>query len=84
MQQCILGEPRYARPLTRHEAPPLHHILTFIADLFIVLSTMTQTNGPSQGHLFDTKDLTPQTGEALEETLALLEEQAKYGAEEGM
>lgn len=45
----------------------------------LVLSTITQTKGTSQGSLFDTEDMTPLTGEAVAEMIRLLEEQAKYG-----
>ena len=44
-----------------------------------VLSSITQTGGTSSGSLFDTKDMTPLTGEAVAEMLRLHEEQAKYG-----
>jgi hypothetical protein len=50
----------------------------------MILSTMTQTHGTSSGFMFDTADMTPLTGPALEETLRLLEEQVPYGAPEGM
>jgi multiple sugar transport system substrate-binding protein len=49
----------------------------------MVISTMTQTTGPSSGHLFDTADMTPLTGLVLEEALRLLELQAKYGPPDG-
>ncbi|CAB9498272.1 Extracellular solute-binding protein family 1 [Seminavis robusta] len=45
----------------------------------LVLSTITQTQGTHQGSLFDSKDMTPLTGEALAEMLRIHEEQAKYG-----
>jgi len=45
----------------------------------LVLSSITQTGGTSSGSLFDTKDMTPLTGEAVAEMLRLHEEQAKYG-----
>ena len=43
------------------------------------MSSITQTGGTSTGSLFDTKDMTPLTGEAVAEMLRLHEEQAKYG-----
>ena len=45
----------------------------------LVLSSMTQTNGQSQGSLFDTKDMKPLTDDALFETLKLFEKQFKFG-----
>jgi multiple sugar transport system substrate-binding protein len=44
-----------------------------------VLSSMTQTKGSSEGSLFDTKDMTPLTSDALVETLKIFERQLKYG-----
>lgn len=44
-----------------------------------VLSSMTQTQGSFEGGLFDTKDMTPLTGEALMETLRIFEKQHKFG-----
>ena len=49
----------------------------------LVLSTITQTQGTSEGSLFDTKDMTPLTGEAMAEMLRIQEEQAKYGTFDG-
>jgi multiple sugar transport system substrate-binding protein len=49
----------------------------------LLISSMTQTLGASSGHFFDTKDMTPLTGEALEEALKLLEMQVKYGPDDG-
>lgn len=49
----------------------------------LVLSTITQTNGPEQGSLFDTNDLTPLTGEAMAEMLRIHEEMAEYGTPDG-
>ena len=49
----------------------------------LVLSTITQTQGTSEGSLFDTKDMTPLTGEAMAEMLRIQEEQAKYGTPDG-
>jgi len=48
----------------------------------LVLSTITQMQGTSTGSMFDTSDMTPLTGEAAAEMLRILEEQAKYGAED--
>ncbi|CAB9502712.1 Bacterial extracellular solute-binding protein [Seminavis robusta] len=47
--------------------------------LTLVLSSYTQTRGPSQGHLFDPTDMTPLAGEALAETIKMIELQATYG-----
>jgi len=44
-----------------------------------VLSSMTQTRGSSEGSLFDTKDMSPLTNDALVETLQIFEKQFKYG-----
>lgn len=44
-----------------------------------VLSSMTQTRGASEGSLFDTKDMSPLTHEALIETLKIFEKQHEYG-----
>eukprot|EP00984_Skeletonema_dohrnii_P016849 scaffold7548_cov104-Skeletonema_dohrnii-CCMP3373.AAC.3 len=44
-----------------------------------VLSSMTQTKGSSEGSLFDTKDMSPLTNDALVETLKIFEKQFKYG-----
>ena len=46
----------------------------------LVLSTITQTQGTSEGSLFDTKDMTPLTGEAAAEMLRIHEEHSKYGS----
>lgn len=46
----------------------------------MVLATITQTHGTSEGSLFDTKDMSPLLGEAAVEMLRIHEEQAKYGA----
>ena len=46
----------------------------------LVHSSMTQARGLIQGSLFDTDDMTPLAGEALEETIRLLEGQVEYGA----
>lgn len=45
----------------------------------LILSTITQAGGTSTGSLFDTKDMTPLTGEAVVEMLRIQEEQARYG-----
>jgi multiple sugar transport system substrate-binding protein len=45
----------------------------------LVISSYTQTKGPSQGHLFDPNDMEPLTGEAMVEVLKMLELQATYG-----
>jgi multiple sugar transport system substrate-binding protein len=45
----------------------------------LVLSSMTQFGGTEEGHLFDTKDMTPLLGEAFEKMLQLMEIQARYG-----
>jgi ABC-type glycerol-3-phosphate transport system substrate-binding protein len=45
----------------------------------LVISSYTQTRGPSQGHLFDPNDMEPLTGEAMVEALKMLELQATYG-----
>jgi len=44
-----------------------------------VLSSMTQTKGSSEGSLFDTKNMSPLTNDALVETLKIFEKQFKYG-----
>jgi len=49
----------------------------------LMLSQMTQTEGPWQGHSFDTKDMTPLTGPALEQVYKWMEEQVQYGAPDG-
>jgi multiple sugar transport system substrate-binding protein len=45
----------------------------------LVLSSMTQQRGTSEGHLFDTSDMSPLLDEAFVKTLELLEYQAMYG-----
>jgi multiple sugar transport system substrate-binding protein len=45
----------------------------------LVLSSMTQLDGYSQGHLFDTTTMKPLLGDALIQTLEWLEEQVQYG-----
>lgn len=49
----------------------------------LVLSTITQTEGTSTGSLFDTKDMTPLTGQAVAELLRLHEMHSMYGAPDG-
>ena len=49
----------------------------------MVLSTITQVNGASEGSLFDTEDMTPLLGEAAAEMIRIHQEQARYGAAEG-
>lgn len=44
-----------------------------------VLSSMTQTKGSSEGMLFDSKDMSPLTSDALVETLKVFEKAHKYG-----
>jgi len=58
---------------------PLPHCGAGMAWSVQVLSTMTQTKGSSEGELFDTKDMTPLTSDALVETLKIFERQLKYG-----
>lgn len=43
---------------------------------------MTQSKGTSSGHLFDSSDMKPLLGGALEEALILMEGQVKYGPED--
>ncbi|CAB9504717.1 acid type B receptor subunit 2 [Seminavis robusta] len=45
----------------------------------LILASITQTDGPTTGSMFDTKDMKPLTGEAFVETLRILEQQALYG-----
>ncbi len=58
---------------------PVPHCGAGIAWSVQVLSSMTQTKGSSEGSLFDTKDMTPLTSDALVETLKIFERQLKYG-----
>lgn len=46
----------------------------------MVLSSITQTSGASEGSLFDSSDMKPLLGEALAEMLRIHEGQVKYGA----
>lgn len=50
----------------------------------LVLSSITQTKGAGEGHLFDTKDMKPLSGPALVEAIRWLEMQVQYGAPNGM
>ncbi|KAL7549918.1 hypothetical protein ACHAWF_013171 [Thalassiosira exigua] len=45
----------------------------------LVLSSMTQTRGSTQGHLFDSKTMKPLTDDALKELLRIFELQNRYG-----
>ena len=45
----------------------------------LVLSSMTQLDGFSQGHLFDTSNMDPLLGEAFEQMLEWMEGQVRYG-----
>ena len=49
----------------------------------LVLSSYTQTNGATQGFILDSKDLSPLMGEAMAETLKMLELQATFGHPDG-
>jgi hypothetical protein len=49
----------------------------------LVISSMTQTRGQFEGHLFSTEDLHPLTGPAIEQALEWMEGQVKYGMEGG-
>lgn len=49
----------------------------------LVLSSITQTQGTSEGSLFDPKDMTPLTGEAMAEMLRIHEEMSLYGTPDG-
>lgn len=51
--------------------------------IFLLLSQMTQTEGPWSGHVFDTKDMKPLTGPALEKAIEWMETQVDYGPEDG-
>lgn len=46
----------------------------------LLLSSMTQTHGASTGHLFDTADMKPLAGPALEQVLHWMADQVKYGS----
>ncbi|KAL3921905.1 MAG: hypothetical protein SGILL_002499 [Bacillariaceae sp.] len=48
----------------------------------LVLSSMTQFRGTWEGHLFDSKDMTPLLGEAFEKMLEFMEIQTRYGPED--
>lgn len=47
--------------------------------LYLLLSQMTQTHGSWSGHVFDTKDMKPLTGPALEQAIKWMEDHVKYG-----
>lgn len=49
----------------------------------LIVSSMTQSLGAWSGHLFDTEDMTPLTGEALVQALEWSEQQVRYGFEDG-
>ena len=49
----------------------------------LLLSSITQTKGQWQGHLFDTSDMKPLTGPALEKAIEWMEMQVAVGADEG-
>ena len=49
----------------------------------LVLSSITQTLGHSQGHLFDTNNMTPLTADALNLAIKHLEDQVKFGPGDG-
>ena len=49
----------------------------------LVLAPITQTMGTKTGHLFDPRDMSPLTGEALAEVIRQFELQLKYGADDG-
>ena len=49
----------------------------------LVLASITQTMGTKTGHLFDPKDMSPLTGDALAEAIHQSELQLKYGADDG-
>lgn len=50
----------------------------------LVISSMTQTQGQFEGHLFSTTDMKPLTGPAIEKALEWMEQQVVYGAPGGM
>jgi multiple sugar transport system substrate-binding protein len=50
----------------------------------LVISSMTQTRGQFEGHLFSTEDMQPLTGPAIEKALEWMEGQVQYGMEGGM
>lgn len=45
----------------------------------LLISSMTQTQGQWSGHLFDTSNMQPLTGEAIEQALEWMETQVLYG-----
>lgn len=48
----------------------------------LILSSMTQVSGTSSGHLFDSSDMAPLLGDAMDQALQWLEAQAMYGADD--
>jgi multiple sugar transport system substrate-binding protein len=50
--------------------------------LYLLLSQMTQTHGSWSGHVFDTRDMRPLTGPALEQAIQWLEDHVMYGPNE--
>lgn len=49
----------------------------------LVISSLTQTRGQWEGHLFSSNDLHPLTGPAIEKALEWMEEQVMYGSDDG-
>lgn len=49
----------------------------------LLIASMTQTLGAWSGHLFDTTDMKPLTGPAMEQALQWMEEQVRYGRPDG-
>ena len=49
----------------------------------LVLSSITQTCGQSQGHMFDTQDMAPLTADALDLAIQHLEDQVRLGPPDG-
>jgi multiple sugar transport system substrate-binding protein len=49
----------------------------------LVISSLTQTQGQFEGHLFSTVDLEPLTGPAIEKALEWMEGQVLYGMVDG-
>jgi multiple sugar transport system substrate-binding protein len=49
----------------------------------LVISSLTQTQGQFEGHLFSTADLQPLTGPAIEKALEWMEGQVRYGVVDG-
>jgi multiple sugar transport system substrate-binding protein len=63
--------------LAGHCMPAVQHCLGYQNFVHGVLASMTQTKGFATGALFDTKDMSPLLGEAMEETLRIFEELEK-------